>query len=414
MSELFSFYAEAFRIATKSIIEHKLRAFLTLIGIIIGVAAVVVVGASINGLKTYVMERVSKLVGANHFVITRMQVTGKLSDAEFETMNRRNKDVTWEEYEFVKVNCKSCYAVAAEEVASADIDHFGVEMPSLRVSGLTPEMYEIEDKKLSEGRFFSSREVESGARVAVIGVDTKEKFFAESSPIGKSIKLRGISLTIIGVEEKRGSFLGNSLDRQLYIPITLHSRIFSRSGGLELHVGATDKVAFDMSIEEVRSLLRNRRHLTGSDPDTFSLVNFDEFNTQMDQFTAAIASVIVPITLIILVVGGIVVMNIMLVAVTERTFEVGLRKAIGATQKQILLQFLIESLILCLVGGLMGLLLAIGTTTLITAWAGISMTITFGYVLLSVSVSSGIGIVSGIYPAWKAARLDPITALTHS
>jgi putative ABC transport system permease protein len=161
-------------------------------------------------------------------------------------------------------------------------------------------------------------------------------------------------------------------------------------------------------------LLRNKRQLVGSEEDTFGLVNTEQFTSQMDQFTGAIAAVVVPITMIILVVGGIVVINIMLVSVTERTFEVGLRKALGATKKQILLQFLIESALLCVVGGLIGLLLAAGVTELITLLAGMTMTITVGYVFLSVIVSSVIGIVAGLYPAWKAARLDPIVALTQS
>ncbi len=155
-------------------------------------------------------------------------------------------------------------------------------------------------------------------------------------------------------------------------------------------------------------------HATSSEEETFSLVNVDEFNSQMDQFTGAIAAVVVPITMIILLVGGIVVMNIMLVSVTERTFEVGLRKALGATRQQILLQFLIESALLCVVGGILGLLLAIGVTALITFMLEITMTVTIGYIILSVGVSSIIGVVAGLYPAWKAARLDPIVALTQS
>jgi len=152
----------------------------------------------------------------------------------------------------------------------------------------------------------------------------------------------------------------------------------------------------------------------GSDEDTFGIVNTQDLGNQIDQFTAAIAGVVVPITLITLIVGGIVVMNIMLVSVTERTFEVGLRKAIGATRKQILLQFLIESSLLCMIGGIIGLLLAAGVTQVITLLAGITMTITITYVFLSVGVSSIIGIVAGLYPAWKAARLDPIVALTQA
>jgi putative ABC transport system permease protein len=200
----------------------------------------------------------------------------------------------------------------------------------------------------------------------------------------------------------------------MYIPITLHNQMFSRTGGLQIHGKTIDKANFHDAIEEARQLLRNKRQLLGSQEETFSLVNVDEFNSQMDQFTGAIAAVVVPITMIILVVGGIVVMNIMLVSVTERTFEVGLRKALGATRKQILLQFLIESALLCVVGGVIGLLLATGVTQLITVLVGMTMTITIGYVILSVAVSSIIGIVAGLYPAWKAARLDPIVALTQS
>ncbi len=414
MRQLYSFYTDAFWIALKSILEHKLRAFLTLIGIIIGVAAVVVVGASISGLKTYVVDKVSKVLGANHFMMTRMANVGNISDEEYERKNRRNKDVTWEEYLYIKENCKNCSYVGAAIFAGADIDQEGIEMPSVRMMGVTDSMYEVEDKTLSEGRFISAEEVERAAKVTVIGTDVAEKFFPYGSPVGKVLKVRGIPLQILGVEEKRGSFLGDSQDRHIYLPITLHNQMFNRTGGLGIHGKSIKKEDFQPSIEEARLLLRNKRQLLGSEEETFSLVNVDEFNSQMDQFTGAIAAVVVPITMIILVVGGIVVMNIMLVSVTERTFEVGLRKALGATRKQILLQFLIESALLCVVGGLLGLLLAVGVTTLITIMLEITMTVTIGYIVLSVGVSSVIGIVAGLYPAWKAARLDPIVALTQS
>lgn len=414
MRHLYSFYTDAFWIAVKSILEHKLRAFLTLIGIIIGVAAVVVVGASISGLKTYVIDKVSKVLGANHFMMTRMASMGRMSDEEFERKNRRNKDVIWDEYEYIRDNCKMCLYVGAQINANADLTQEGVEMPSTRILGITDTMSEIEDKNLAEGRFFTAEEVERAAKVAVVGWDIKEKFFPYKSAVGQTIKVRGIPLTILGVEEKRGSFFGDSQDRHVYIPIRLHNQMFARTGGIQLHGKGADKETFQLAIEEARLLLRNKRQLIGSEEDNFGLVNVDEFNTQMDQFTGAIAAVVIPITLIILVVGGIVVMNIMLVSVTERTFEVGLRKALGATKKQILLQFLIESALLCVAGGLIGLILAAGVAQLISILMEMTMTITFGYMILAVGVSSIIGIVAGLYPAWKAAKLDPIVALTKS
>jgi putative ABC transport system permease protein len=414
MRQLYSFYFDSFWIAFKSILEHKLRAFLTLIGIIIGVAAVVVVGASISGLKTYVVDKVAKVLGSNHFMITRMASTGRMADEEFERKNRRNKDVNWEEYLYIRANCKLCLHVGAEIYGGTDLSQDGLEMPSTRVIGVTENVVDIEDKTIAEGRFITADEVERAAKVAVIGADVKEKFFPIGSPLGRILKVRGVPVQVVGVEEKRGSFMGDSQDRHLYLPITLHNQIFSRTGGLSVHGKSADKETFQASIDEAQLLLRNKRQLIGSEEENFSVVNVDEINNQVDQFTGAIAAVVVPITMIILVVGGIVVMNIMLVSVTERTFEVGLRKALGATRKQILLQFLIESALLCVVGGAIGLLLAFGATMLITFLLEITMTITPGYVVLSVAVSSIIGILAGLYPAWKAARLDPIVALTQS
>ena len=414
MRQLYSFYTDAFWIAFKSILEHKLRAFLTLIGIIVGVAAVVVVGASISGLKTYVIGQVSKVLGSNHFMITRMANVGDLSDEEYERRNRRNKDVTWEEYEHLRDNCRLCSYVGAQMNAGTDLQEGTVEMPSTRIIGVTDNMYEIEDKTLSAGRFFSAEEVQRSAKVAVIGSDVAEKFFESTSPVGKSIKIRGVPVQIIGVEQKRGSFFGQSQDRHVYIPITLHNQIFTRTGGIQVHGKTIEDEPFHPSIDEARLILRNKRALLGSEEDNFSIVNVDEFNSTMDQVTGAIAAVVIPITMIILVVGGIVVMNIMLVSVTERTFEVGLRKAIGATRTQIMLQFLIESSLLCIVGGILGLLLALGATQLVGYLLDMTMTITPFYVIVSVSVSSIIGIVAGLYPAWKASRLDPIVALTQN
>ncbi len=413
MRYLFSFYADAARIALQSILAHKLRAFLTLIGIIIGVAAVVVVGASVSGLNTYVTDKVAKLLGANHFMIARMAFQGRLSDDDYERRNRRNKRLNWDDYEWVRDHCTSCSEVGVEVGTQTDLKQDGIEFPGAIVFGVTSNMSEIEDKTIVDGRFISTDEVQRSALVCVLGSDIKDKFFPNIDPIGQNLKVRGMPMRVVGVEDKRGAFFGDSLDRHIYIPATTHLQIFGRNG-LQIHGKAGTRENFQPVIEDARMTMRNKHRLKGNEEDDFGLVDVEALNNQIDQFTGSIAAVVVPITLITLIVGGIVVMNIMLVSVTERTFEIGLRKAVGATRKQVLMQFLIESGMLCAFGGVMGLLSAWGVTTLITALAGITMTITLGYILLALIVSSVIGMIAGIYPAFKAARLDPIIALTKT
>src|SRR5689334_8818988 len=413
MFYLYSVYADAAKIALQSILAHKLRAFLTLIGIIIGVAAVVVVGASVSGLNSYVTTKVTQILGANHFMIARMAHQGQSTDEEFERRNRRNKQLNWDDYEWVRDHCKSCAEVGIEIGTGTDLKQDGIEFPGAIVFGVTSNMLEIENKTIEDGRFISPDEVERSALVCVLGSEVKDKFFPNNDAIGRTLKVRGLPMRVVGVEQGRGSFFGDSLDRHIYIPATTHLQIFGRSG-LQIHGLAASQETFEPAIEDARVSMRNKHRLKGSEEDDFGLVDTATLTSQIDQFTASIATVVVPITLITLVVGGIVVMNIMLVSVTERTFEVGLRKAVGATQRQILTQFLIESGMLCAFGGVLGLLVAWGVTTLITSLAGITMTITITYILLALIVSSVIGMIAGAYPAFKAARLDPIIALTKT
>ena len=414
MRYLHSFYAEALRIAVQSIFAHKLRAFLTLIGIIIGVASVVVVGAAISGLNTYVVEKVGKMLGSNHFMIARMVSAGQMSEEELEKRNRRNPRLEFADMEWLQEHCKTCSAVGAQVGRGTSFEQDGVRFLGGIAFGVTANMAEIEDKTIIEGRFIDPKEVESAKLVTVLGADIKDKFFPDVDAVGKTLKVGGLPMLVIGVEERRGPIFGDLVDKHVYIPITTYGRIYGRPRDLSIHGKGGVPGQFQLSIEDARTALRNYHQLSGSDEDDFGLVNTEELGGQIDQFTGAIALVVTPITLISLLVGGIVVMNIMLVSVTERTFEIGLRKALGAQRKQILLQFLVESALLCALGGVLGLLLAAGLAQLISSLTPITMTITVVYVVLAIGFSSVIGIVAGVYPAFKASRLDPIAALARN
>jgi putative ABC transport system permease protein len=414
MRQVYSFYSDAAKIAIQSIFSHKLRAFLTLIGIIIGVASVVVVGASISGLRSYVVERISKVLGANHFMIARMASSSDLTDEEWQEMNRRNKRLDWDDVRWLQHQCNSCTEIGAQVNGSADFKENGQEMLAVQVAGVTANMAEIEDKTIAEGRFLLQHEVERAGYVCVLGYELRDKFFPGADPIGREVRVRDIPMTVVGVEEKRGSMFGQSLDRHVYIPITTYGKLYGRRQSLAIHGKAADRETFSRTVEEARVAMRNHHKLRGNEKDDFGLVNVEEVNNQVDEFTGAIAMVVTPITMISLVVGAIVVMNIMLVSVTERTFEIGLRKAVGARRRHILFQFLIESSILTSFGGMFGLLLATGISQLISSTTPVPMTITFFYVVLSLVVSGGVGLLAGIYPAYKAARLDPIMALQKS
>jgi len=414
MRQVYYFFADAALIALRSIFAQKMRAFLTLIGIIIGVSSVVVVGASISGFNEYVLATVSRILGVNHFMMDRFAHQGEWSDEDWDRAVKRNKEFRIADYEWLAANCTTCKEVGAGVSNNIDLKYGDKELFGTQINGVTANMGEIENKTISNGRFLAPHEVERSMPVAVIGGDVATKFFEGVDPIGKTLKIGNMPVTIVGVEEMRGPFLGRSIDNLVYIPITTFGKIFGRDRDIQLHGNASTREALNAVIEEARTVMRNHHRLKGNDEDDFGIVNTDALNGQIDRITGVIALVVTPVTLLSLVVGGIVVMNIMLVSVTERTFEIGLRKAVGALKKQILLQFLIESSLLTAVGGVIGLLVASVISWIVRTNTPIPMTITVGYIALALIFSGGIGMIAGIYPAWKASRLDPIVAMTKN
>src|SRR5881394_1834684 len=273
MRYLYSVYFDAARIALQSILAHKLRAFLTLIGIVIGVSSVVVVGASISGLNTYVVEKVSKILGADHFMIARIASHGELSEEELERMNHRNKQLKWADMEWLQQYCETCVAVGAETGRGTKFEQDGKTFFGGIIFGVTSNMAEIEDKTMSDGRFIQSEEVTHAKLVVVLGADIKDKFYPDVDPIGKEFKVMGLPMRVIGVEERRGPMFGELIDKQVYIPLTTFQRIYGRNLDLQIHGKGKQRSTFLATIEDARLALRNYHALIGSEEDDFGVVN---------------------------------------------------------------------------------------------------------------------------------------------
>ena len=403
---------EAFVIAVDSIWSHKLRSVLTLIGIIIGVASVIAVGGAIEGLGTYVKDRLQSTFGSNTFILARI-ARMNMTEEEWERVSKRNKKLYPDDLRAVTERCEGCDTVVPVLRRNEDAKQGNKNFYDASLMGTGAELPKVQDLEIESGRFFSQFDVEHARPVCVIGNDLRRELFGPVDVIGKEIKVGGDPFIIIGVEKSKGTFFGQSMDNSIYIPYTQFLKKYGTRQSIGIRVRAPSEAAIEPTQDEVRVIMRSKHHLRPNQEDDFDILGSQAMRESVGQFTGAIAGVVTPITFISLVVGGIVIMNIMLVTVTERTKEVGMRKAVGARRRDIMLQFLIESALLASVGGALGILLGYAIAIIIRGTTPIPMTITFFYILISLAASGGIGIVSGIYPAYKAAKLDPIVALSR-
>jgi putative ABC transport system permease protein len=406
-------FTETLKLAFDAIWSHKLRSALTLLGMIIGVTAVVVVVSLIQGFNRYVDEKIAG-IGSKSFSVRRFGFDDFRSTDSIAEAQRRNKELTFDDYDYLRQRATLVDKLGAKALpSSATIKHSNETMESIRVDGATANCVDIENIEASEGRFFTNAEDLSSSNVVFIGADVANQLFPVGSPVDKEITINGLPYRVVGVSAAKGTVFGMSQDNFATIPLKTYVKNFGpavRQRSLYMVATAKNDDQFTEAVEEVRALMRTRRGLRLGQKDTFGIGTPDAIMATRDQVLGPIFIVAIAVPAIALVVGGIVIMNIMLVSVTERTKEIGIRKSLGARRSDILRQFLIEAVTLSAIGGVMGVLLAWIAGRIVTA-VFFPTYLSVAAVVVAVSVSGLVGVLSGILPARKAAMLDPIEAL---
>ncbi len=399
---------EATRLAVESIWANRLRSFLTLLGVIIGIASIIATAAVIQGLNVYVTEKLSNL-GQGVFTVQRFGLITNRQD--FLDAVRKNRKLLPADGRAILERCPSAKVVAWEVHATADLKRGSESIRDTDIGGITAAILEIEPYEVAEGRILAAHEDVSGAPVAFVGHEIAERLFPGVDPIGKELRVKGLDLTVVGVAKKKGSFLGFSQDNYVKIPFLLHRKLFGSQRSVNISVQAADSLRMDETMDEVRAVLRARHRLQPGARDDFDLLTAEGINNLWRSLTATIFSVALFVVGISLVVGGIVIMNIMLVSVIERTREIGVRKAVGARQRDIVQQFLMESVLLSCLGGGIGVALAAGASSLLAAYTPLPAQFPTWAPVVAFLICTAIGVFFGIHPARRAARLDPIEAL---
>ncbi|HYE64727.1 MAG TPA: ABC transporter permease [Pyrinomonadaceae bacterium] len=407
-------FIETLKLALSAIWAHKLRSALTLLGMIIGVTAVVVVVSMIQGFNAYFDEKVAG-IGSKAFTVQRFNPFEDFKDTDtIAAAQRRNKDLTLDDFEYLRARATLIEKLGAKARPTRSEVKRGSEiLQDVPVDGATAIIADIENVDITDGRYFTESENEAAMRVAFVGADVASKLFPTGSPLGQEIIVAGLPYRVIGVAVAKGTVFGVPQDTFVTIPLKTYANNF---GGLirnrSLYFVATSKTdkLFKDAVEEARFLMRVRRRLGPQEKDNFGIVTPDAITGMRDRILGTVSIVAITVPSIALIVGGIVIMNIMLVSVTERTKEIGIRKSLGARRTDILKQFLVEAITLSAIGGTIGVLIAwIAGRVLSAVFFPTYLSITA--IVVAVTVSGVIGILSGIFPAWKAARLDPIEAL---
>ena len=402
-------FGEAFKLALQSLWANKLRSILTLLGMVIAVASVIMVVTLVNGAKGFVTSKINTY-GAATITVSKMPQTF-MTIEEFVAFQKR-KDITYDDYRAILDECRSCVSVGAQRNNTGKVVRGTQSTTDTDVRGWTWTMPPISNLNIALGRSFTEVEDQHSAHVAIVGSDIVDNVLGSGDPLGKEIRVDGAPYTVIGVGESQGKMFGRSMDNWVAIPLTNFLEAYGAHQSLQILVDAGGGGAVMEAVsDELRTILRVRRHLAPSTPDAFSIDSSATFGNLLVTILNNFGAVVVAIAAVTLVIGGIVIMNIMLVTVTERTREIGVRKALGAKRRDILLQFLIESALLAALGGLIGVIVGITCAKLVTLVIAFPSIVTLWSVLVALFVATAVGIFFGIYPAHKASALDPITAL---
>jgi len=399
---------ETMRLALDSLRAHKLRSFLTLLGVILAVMTLVVVMSVVSGMNTYVSDKIANL-GANVFIVDRFGII--TSRDEFIKAQKRPL-ITMEDYERLRDNMKTAKAVAALDDHQVDLRSGNEKLAGTDVMGVTPNYAEIENINVAQGRLITQYDDDHRAEVVFIGADVAAKFFPNVDPVGRTIRAETHEYQVIGVAAAIGTVFGQSQDNFMIMPIhTFAKEMHRQRDWLTLFVQAPSGEMMEATQDEARMLMRAWRHLPYEAKDNFAILGSDSIMKLWHDLTGTLAGAAIGLVSVFMVVGGIVIMNIMLASVTERTREIGIRRSLGARKKHILFQFMTESSVLAAVGGLIGVFGAYGIVLLGRATTSIPMEMQTAAVVTSLVISTLVGLFFGIFPAMRAAKLDPIEAL---